>query len=410
MQTLRIFILATLLCSAGIMQAQTSNTDQPVKKEEKKWYDKMKWSGYAQFRYNRLLETNRDFKSGSTDLSLGANQGFFFRRARLAYSGYVHDRVFAYVQLDYASIIRVKADASENWNFVQLRDAYFDYGFDAKNEYRLRVGLTKVPFGFDNMQSSAVRLPMDRSDAMNSGAPNERDMGAFFVWSPESVRKLQRDTLTQGGMKGHGDYGVFMIGVYNGQTANKPELNDQVHVAAKLSYPFRIGKQIIEPGVMAYSGRYVMAPDLLTTGVKTTVDKEYQDERVAVGLLVQPKPIGLAAEYTVGNSPVYSMALDSITTGKCQGGYATLSYRMAFKEAIVQPFFRAQYYQGGKKFEKDARNVHLNEYEGGIEFMVNKNFEVTTSYMLSHRRTSDKAAPTYDEKGNMLRIQLQYNY
>lgn len=405
------FLFIGLFASAQTAPSTTSvNTDKP-KTEEKKWFEKMKWSGYAQFRYNRLLESNPDFKCESCDKSWGDNQSFFFRRARLTYQGYVTDRVFAYVQMDYASTIRSKADQTENWNFVQLRDAYFDYGLDAKNEYRIRIGLTKVPFGFDNMQSSSVRLPMDRSDALNSGAPNERDMGAFFLWSPEKIRKLQRDTLTSNGLKGHGDYGVFMIGVYNGQSANKPELNDQVHVAAKLSYPIRIKSQIIEPGISAFAGRWVMGPDLLTTGVITTTDKEYDDQRVAVGVVMQPKPIGITAEYTKGKGPEFNPTTKTIETKNLEGAYATLSYRINSKKAgIIQPFFRTQYYIGGKKLEKDARHYHVNEWEGGVEWLINKGVEVTASYLNGHRRMSDLSTLDYNESGHLLRLQVQFNY
>lgn len=409
--TTYVFLILGLIANAQGNTPTSSTTSEKPKVEEKKWYEKMKWSGYAQMRYNRLLESNPNYKCESCDKSWGDNQSFFFRRARLTYQGYVNERVYAYVQMDYASIIKSKADQNENWNFIQLRDAYFDYGFDSKNEFRIRMGLTKVPYGFDNMQSSAVRLPMDRSDAMNSGAPNERDMGAFFLWSPENVRKLQRDTLTSNGMKGHGDYGVFMIGMYNGQSANKPELNDQVHVAAKLSYPIKIKSQIIEPGISAFAGRWVMGPDQLTSGVVTTSDKEYDDQRVAVGVMVQPRPIGLTAEYTKGKGPEFNPTTNTVETKNLEGAYATLSYRIASKKAgIIQPFFRAQYYNGGKKLEKDARHYHVNEWEGGVEWMVNKGMEVTASYQNGHRRMSDLSVLNYNESGHLLRLQVQFNY
>jgi phosphate-selective porin len=38
--------------------------------------------------------------------------------------------------------------------------------FDTK-KFRLRVGQSKVPFGFENLQSSQNRLTLDRNDALN---------------------------------------------------------------------------------------------------------------------------------------------------------------------------------------------------------------------------------------------------
>ena len=383
-----------------------AQTEKP--KEEKKWFEKMKLGGYAQLRYNRLLETNPDLRSENNDRSWGKNNSFYFRRLRLVYSGQISDRIFGYIQIESASNIKT---TSENFMYLQIRDAYFDYGLDSKNEFRFRFGQSKVPFGFDNLQSSSVRLSFDRTDALNSGAPNERDLGAYFLWSPEKVRKLQKDTLTSNGLKGSGDYGVFMVGIYNGQTMNKPELNDQVHIAAKVSYPFRFGNQIFEPGVMAYAGRYVLPADLISTGVTTTNDKEYDDQRIAAGFILQPKPFGLVAEYNIGTGPQYSFISNSITNQKLQGGYILASYRKINKKnQIIQPFVRCQYYEGGKKLEKDARAYKLNETEYGIEYQISKNMEVTASWVNSHRITKDAALTNYDEKGSLLRLQLQINY
>lgn len=55
--------------------------------------------------------------------------------------------------------------------------------------------------------------------------------------------------LVKDGLKGSGDYGVVGFGVFNGQTANHPELNNQQHVVARVSYPLALSGQIIEPGL-----------------------------------------------------------------------------------------------------------------------------------------------------------------
>lgn len=405
-----VVIVAILFVLAQTIVGQSTSNSPSPKPEEKKWYDKMRFSGYAQFRYNRLLESNPDLKCDQCDRSWGDNNSFAFRRARLIYQGQVHPRVFAYIQFDYASSIRVRSDKSENNHYLQVRDAYFDLGLDDKNEFRLRLGQSKVPYGFENMQSSSNRLPLDRSDALNSAVPNERDFGAFFMWAPENIRKLQRDTLATNGNKGMGDYGVFTIGIYNGQTANKPELNNQVHAVAKLSYPFRIANQIIEPGVMAYSGRFVLSPDNISTGVGITDDNEYDDQRLAFGLMIQPRPLGVLAEYTVGKGPEYNSALDSIMTQNLKGEFVTISYRQVIKDQVFQPYFRIQNYDGGKKMERDARSYQVREWEAGIEWIPVRNFELTAAFLQSKRSYADRSTPDYNEKGHLLRIQCQINY
>ena len=207
------FLFALFLMSAGALQAQELNKDAVSKevvrildsinkvkvaeekakpKKDAQWYEKISIRGYAQVRYNGLLSTNDKVSCDQCDKSWGttstvadakSNNGFFIRRARVIFSGQIHPNVYFYIQPDFASSPSTGVN-----NFVQLRDAYFDLSFDAKKEYRVRIGQSKVPFGFENLQSSQNRLTLDRNDALNSAVANERDLGAFFYWAPSKVR------------------------------------------------------------------------------------------------------------------------------------------------------------------------------------------------------------------------------
>jgi hypothetical protein len=86
----------------------------------------------------------------------------------------------------------------------------------------VRVGQSKPPFGFENLQSSQNRLALDRADALNSATPGERDLGAFFYYAPPEARRRSKH-LVSSGLKGSGDYGVVGLGVYNGQGINQRE-------------------------------------------------------------------------------------------------------------------------------------------------------------------------------------------
>lgn len=378
-----------------------------VQKEEKKkhWYDVISLRGYTQIRYNRLLETNPKLKCDQCDKSWGDNSGVFIRRARLIFSGNIGDHLYIYIQPDLAS-----SASSTNLHFAQLRDAYFDYSIDKNKEFRIRFGQSKVPYGFENLQSSQNRLPLDRNDALNSALPNERDLGAFFYYAPKKIRDRFK-SLVDDGLKGSGDYGVFAFGVYNGQTANKPELNDNLHMVARLSYPFQIGNQIIEPGIQAYTGQFTIAKDQLTSGTKTNKELTYDDKRAAVSLVLIPKPIGILAEYNIGKTPAFSAINDSIITDDLNGGAITVSYLHRFKnKMVVIPFGRAQYYNGAKKLETDARRYVVHEYELGVEYQIFKYMELTAMYTMSERTTVDKAAGVNAQKGNLLRLQMQFNF
>ena len=394
-----IFIISFVILIA--VSTKLNAQSKPVSKQ---WYESLQLRGYMQVRYNRLLETNPLLKCEQCDKSWGDNSGFFIRRARLILSGQVSDRVYLYFQPDFAS-----SPSSTANNFAQLRDAYMDLGLSTDNTYRLRVGQSKVPFGFENMQSSQNRLPLDRNDALNSAVSNERDLGVNFYWAPKKIRKLYASLVSEG-FKGSGDYGVFGFGVYNGQTANKPEANNNLHTVMRLTYPFTLGNQIIETGIQGYTGKYVMSADQLSTSVKYRKDKSYEDARVAASFILYPKPFGIQAEYNIGKGPEFNKVTDSIETKSLHGGYITTSYKTSLGNQVLIPFSRFQYYKGGKKHELDARSYEVKEFEFGIEWQPNKNFELVTMYTISSRKFEDYKNQDNFQKGNLLRIQAQINF
>ena len=399
----RLFLSISLAISGTFFaQATKDSTLKTPSEVSKKWFEKVQIRGYVQARYNGLFQTNEDLSCEQCDKSWGGDNDFFFRRMRIIFYGQLNPRVYFYIQPDFAS-----APSSSSLHFAQLRDAYFDVGVDSKSEFRFRIGQSKVPFGFENMQSSQNRLPLDRADALNSAVSNERDLGVFFYWAPESKRKLF-SSLVSSGLKGSGDYGVLGLGVYNGQTANRPELNPNKHIVARVSYPFELKSQIIEAGIQAYKGKVTLTST--SSGVGYATDKLYDDERVAGTFVLYPKPFGILAEYNIGKGPEFNKWSDSITTQRLKGGFITASYKMDFKNNIVIPFVRYQTYQGGKKHELDARSYRLKELELGIEWQMTSNFELVAMYTMSSRRYEDFENQNNYQRGNLLRLQAQVNF
>lgn len=369
-----------------------------------KWYESFSIRGYSQIRYNRLLETNPNLGCEQCDRSWGNNGGFFMRRMRIILYGQLSKNVYFYIQPDFAS-----SPSTDRLHFGQIRDAYFDIGLDKDNEYRVRIGQSKIPYGFENMQSSQNRIPLDRNDALNSAVSNERDIGAFFYWAPKEKRKLF-SSLVNDGLKGSGDYGVFAFGLYNGQTANNPELNNKLHIVSRFSYPFELKNQILELGIQAYKGKYVIPRANLSTGVKYISDLNYVDERIATSVILYPKPFGIQAEYTVGRGPEFNKVTDSIEVKPLNGGYITVSYLKKLNKQTLIPFIRYQYYSGGKKHERDARSYQVNDLEVGAEWQLNRNFELVMHYTISSRRYEDFVLQNNFQTGNLLRIQAQVNF
>lgn len=407
----KIYVVILLLFFNINFAQIESKIEEPKKVSQvenmiKKWYESISIRGYAQLRYNRLLETNSDLGCEQCDRSWGNNGGFFFRRGRIILSGQVHDRVFIYIQPDFAS------SAGTTNQLFQIRDAYFDLSLDKDREFRFRVGQSKVPYGFENMQSSQNRIALDRADAINSAVSNERDIGVFFYWATKEKRALFKK-LIDDGLKGSGDYGLFGIGLYNGQTANRSEANNSQHVVARFTYPFEFKNgQVFEAGIQGYNGKYVVnTVSASSTGVRfQNNNPEFLDQRVAASVLLYPKPFGFQAEYNIGRGPEFNVNNKIIEDTNLKGGYVQTMYMLKIKEQTLIPFAKYHWYDGGKKHELDARSYNVNDFEIGVEWQPFKNFEFVADYTISSRRYEDATKINNSQRGNLLRLQAQFNF
>ncbi|MDB4964249.1 MAG: hypothetical protein JWP01_4248 [Myxococcales bacterium] len=372
------------------------------------WYEKLSLRGYTQVRYNRLpsFDRNPDLINTQGDRSIGEGNGFLIRRARLVIFGDVHEHVSVYLQPDFASSI------GDQGGVAILRDWYSDLFLDKEKKYRFRIGQSKVPYGFENLQSSQNRLAFDRNDALNSAVRDERDIGAFFYWSPPPFRARFKH-LVDAGLKGSGDYGIVGVGVYNGQTANRPARTDNLHVIARVSVPFEVGRQIVELGGGGYYGKYTVTLQD-TDDITYTVpdgDPELVDTRAFGTFVLYPQPIGFTAEYTFGRGPMQGRTDPSAIDSRwLHGGYAQVMYKLddVLGMAHVIPFARGTYYDGGKKFFPNAPHYLVKELELGVEMQIMKALEITLAYDITDR-TSDRF-PHDQESGQVTRVQVQVNY
>jgi hypothetical protein len=376
----------------------TLKTTQETPVLKKPWYETIQLRGYAQLRYNGLFETNPNLKCDQCDRSWGGEGGgFFFRRIRMIFFGQIHERVYMYIQPDFAS---------GGGNFAQIRDAYFDLGLDQKQEFRLRIGQSKVPFGFENLQSSQNRIPLDRNDGLNSAVANERDIGVMFYYAPSEIRKRFRN-LVSSGLKGSGDYGVFGLGIFNGQTANAPERNKTFHLVSRATYPWELESgQIIEASFQAYTGKFVINRNPLTDFEQT----EFAEYRYGPSFILYPQPFGLQAEFNWGRGPEFDPETNDVKDAPLNGGYVLATYMLRKSGHTFIPFSRYHFYNGGKKHELDATRHRVKEFEIGVEWQPHKAFELVAMYTISDRTFENSLNPDNRQKGSLLRLQAQVNF
>jgi len=428
----------------GIIREQTSSTSSLVEPSKdpskpdkpKKWYDKLSIRGYAQFRINE--ETRREDGSATLqyvgDRSLADNQNFLIRRARVILSGDVHERLYVYLQPDFASSPGSSADP--NNQFTQIRDWYGDFYLDTQKELRIRVGQSKVPYGWENLQSSSNRLPLDRADGLNSAVKNERDLGVYFFYTPTWAQDFFKEVLEKG-YKGSGNYGLFSAGIYNGQGGSLNEINDDVHFFSRLTLPLTLDNgQHMEIGIQGYTGEYAVigtsidtngpaAGGLVTpvgtvtsSGVGTDAARDgFADKRIAGTFVWYPQPIGFQTEWTVGRGPSLNAAQDAIEERSLTGGYAMLIYKLDTEcWGTFFPFARYSHYRGGYKTERNAPYTSIDEWEFGAEWQINSAAELTCTYLITDRTNTTNtsltsAGPPYSQyEGQAIRLQFQINY
>ena len=400
---MRALVLASAACAVfAVPTLPAAARGQDSTAADKPWYDRLSIRGYAQFRYNRLLETNEKLKCPTCDRSIGENGGFLLRRARLVVTGRVTDRISVSIQPDFASEVGGRENA------LVLRHYYADIYLDGAKTVRARIGQSEVTTGFEAIQSSSRRAPFDRADAIESAAPGEQDLGIFVMWAPAGLKQRLRDLATTA-LKGTGDYGVVTVGAYNGQGGNRAEANDAPHVIARVAYPFRVREHDMEIDAYGFTGTYTIANGQRAAGVGGGDD--FDDRRVGGALILYPQPLGLQAEWSVGHGPRYDAPTNSIVDAPVRGGYIMASYAVARSSATgVTAFARAQYFTGAFKTDPDARSSVVHEYEPGIEWALSSAFELTAAYAISDRLYSDSASPDNHQRGNFLRLQAQFSF
>lgn len=421
---------------ALLMKGRTNEVEVQKKKESKSWTSRVNMRGYVQNRVTAMIGNDGDNpahpvdlwsdRSVGTDDSINPDKNFLIRRARIIIFGDFGDHLSYYIQPDFAS------SASGTNNIAQLRDAYGDINIDKAKVHRVRVGQSKVPYGFENLQSSSNRLAMDRVDAMNSAVRDERDTGAFYYYTPENVQALFKE-INDKGLKHSGNYGMVGVGLYNGQGANRSDVNDNYHVVARATYPWKTESgQIYEAGIQAYSGDYqpsagayrrtasasATTPGVFKDGVTTT--KGIKDERVGVSFIMYPQPFGLQAEWNWGTTPGLDTAQNRIEEKHLQGGYVQAMYKIdnfQFLETngTLIPFVKWQYFDGYNKAETNAPENHVNDWELGVEWQLAPEVEIMAEYhhMKRNNLVTGNLARAVDYQSftaDALRVQVQYNF
>ncbi len=374
-----------------------------------KWYERIGLRGYTQFRYADVITHEGPALEVPADRSVNEAESFVIRRGRFIFSGDAAEHVSLYAQMDFNGSTGA-ADFS-----LQMRDLYGDIWLDGKKLWRVRIGQSKVPFGFVNLQSSQNRAALERPDALNVAVEGERDLGAYLMWNTAAAKQRFRDLVGQG-LKGSGDYGAVAVGLYSGQGLNRSDQNGDVHVVGRVSYPFKLASgQYVELGVQGYRGRFVSPVQAITIGgAAVTPTQEANgalDQRVALTAVWYPQPLGIEAEWTFGRGPTLSDDFRRIDADSLHGGYVQVNYRTVGSKGAFVPFTRWNYYDGSRKFARNAPRMRVNDVDFGLEFARWSEVELTAMVSRTFSRTRTGSFPyTVTRGATRLGLQAQINY
>lgn len=382
---------------------------------DKPWYEKLVLRGYTQMRMNQIVSGPASAPDGISRLrtigdgAVRDDSNFSFRRVRLILQGDLNDYVSLYLQPDLATAVSNQSGGERREGFAQLRDAYADVFPTGDKSFRIRFGQSKVPYGWENMQSSSNRLALDRTDGINSAAPGERDLGVVAYYTPDSVRGIW-DRLMADGQKLFGNYGAFGLGVFNGQGLNRTERNDAVMTVGLATWPFALDGLGLDGQVFELGGsvmRNRVSPEVRPGGISPL---SYADNRVGVHAILYPQPFGLQGEWNWGTGPEFDPVTGRIEERPLRGGYVQAMGRV--RQSPVGPFYpfaRWQYYRGGFKAAINAPRLETEELELGLEFLPTPPLEITVTYGWASRKEADERRFGQAE-GQLLRIQAQWNY
>lgn len=375
----------------------------------------IKIRGYTQLRFNEIISGDKEAPAGASRLrsvqdgSIGADTNFFIRRLRLVFQGDLGHGVSFYLQPDFASAVNNQSSNERRDNYLQLRDAYVDVALDKAQRFKLRFGQSKVPFGWENLQSSSNRVPLDRTDAINSAVPSERDLGIIAYYTPDHVQEIW-DELEHDGQKLFGNYGAFGFGIFNGQGVNRQERNESVMSVAMATWPMRLDGLGLDGQVFEVGGSLLynkVRPEIRAGGVSA---ENFKERRAGIHAILYPKPFGIQAEWTFGRGPQFDRRTNAIETRNASGGYVMVMYRVPdFGAGRVIPYARWERFKGGWKGAVNAPRLDTNDIELGVEWTPIKPIEFTFAYAHMKRVEADERRVGQAE-GDVLRAQIQWNY
>ena len=308
--------------------------------------EKLKFSGYIQAQF-----TSDEAANPKTD--------FRVRRARIKLQAPVTNMVSGTIEFDATRT-------------VELKEAFLDVGRPT-DIWRLRFGQAKVPFMYDILQSSSVRLAPEQTAVAQAIFPGEYDQGLWLQFNNVLGDSVPGTTLD--------------LGVQNGQGPNAAELNNNKDIVARLR--FVLGNTPPDKDTEANSV-YLGYLSGELTDAKTLVTTDKTGFGGGVSYLLGPT--WLRGEYLAGQQSGHDY----------EGWYGQLAYEIPHTQGTL--FARYEQFDENR----DVSENLLKDLTLGYQHQIDAKTRAVLAYELRDPESGYGKFSKTD--GNVLTLRLQVKY
>lgn len=375
-----IILSAILLCSV-LSRAQ----------ETPKWVHNVKLSGYGivQYQYNGM-HNSKTSKSNTFNLRMG----------RISLDGRILDDWYWKAQLQFNGNTSTLGSSPR---LVDLFAEWQKYDF-----FRVKAGQFKNPFTFDNpihpidqgfmsVAQSVLKLA-SFSDRAGAHPSNGRDIGV----------QIQGDVLKN---RAGRNLLHYQVGVFDGQGTNVKDVDQQKNIIGGVWVMPVEGMRL---GWFGWTGSYARKGSWTDeAGNPQSGIRSLQQRRYAVSAEYKAKDWTVRSEFVHSTGYAFAKALtntDNAAATDCSlsadGNKAQGVYALVIAPVIPKKFHakvRYDMYQ-----PSDGARKQRTQYDVGLDYLLNKNLELSGIYSYVHDRALNGAAgnPNY----SMFDLELSFRF
>ncbi len=273
----------------------------------KTWFERLSLRGYTQLRVNEFLSGDDTAPAGRARLrsvhdgGISDRNNFTFRRVRVVLQGDIHERLFLYIQPDFAVNVSNQSGASRAETSRSCETLSPTCTSTTSAARSCGSASRKSPTAGKTCNRRRTASPStgrtrstarSRASAISASRPTTRRgmYSASGTASPRAGRSCSAITAPSASAS------------ITARPSTGSSRNKDLMVAGMATWPFELDAlgpifagQVVEVGASAYRNRF--QPEIRAGGVSPVA---FDDRRVGLHAILYPQPFGLQAEWNWG--------------------------------------------------------------------------------------------------------------